>query len=546
MSSDEIPRIQIAAAELPRMVAQAIGALQADPTLYVRGNPPKLVTITREPRRAERAPSPQIAPVEWSTLSERLATVANWWRLVRNVDGSFAMVPTAPDRAVVSTLLTKPEKEWARPLDGITEAPFLRRDGTICQTPGYDAPSATLYEPNAEFLPIPEAPTLEDARRALAELREPFEEFPFRAGPDRDVPIGALLTVLGRRAIEGPVPAFCFDATGKAAGKSLAAKVVYRIATGSSMPPLTWPTNPEELEKILGGEALSGNSPIVAFDDISTPIEGGPLNKVLTVEERTKMRILGKSETPVLAWLSVLFFTGNNLSVRGDTQRRAMVARIEPQTPRPELRIFNRERLLQWVAGERLRLLAAGLTLLRAYVVAKRPRVVPLLGTFEAWSELVPNALAWAGGENLLDAFITAQESHDPFHASLLTILDAWPRFLKTYPRLDEGEGLTLRNLKRTLYPEHETGPDGYDDFREALETLAPSKTTKTTFDQNHLGRVLRQLRGQWQEGPEGWTGARRFEAKGSRTGVLRWRVEEQEDVADNYHCNMAEPEIQS
>ena len=184
-SDDETPHIQIAAAELPRMVAQAIGALQADPTLYVRGNPPKLVTITREPRRAERAPSPQIAPLEWSTLSERLATVATWSRLVRNVDGTFAKVPAAPDRSVVSTLLTKPEKEWARPLDGITEAPFLRRDGTICQSPGYDTSSATLYEPNAEFLPIPETPTPEDARRALAELREPGVSLSGGAGQGR-------------------------------------------------------------------------------------------------------------------------------------------------------------------------------------------------------------------------------------------------------------------------------------------------------------------------------------------------------------------------
>lgn len=543
MSPDETPHIQIAPAELPRMIAQAIGALQADPTLYVRGNPPKLVTITREPRRIGRAPSPQIAQIEWSTLSERLATFATWSRLVRNVDGSFAKVPAAPDRSVISMLLAKPEKEWARPLDGITEAPFLRCDGTICQTPGYDGPSATLYEPNAPFLPIADAPTHEDACRALAELREPFREFPFRAGPDRDVPIGALLTVLGRRAIEGPVPAFCFDATGKASGKSLIAKVVYRIATGASMPPLTWPKSDEEVEKMLGAEALSGNSPIVGFDDISIPIEGGPLNKMLTVEERTKMRILGKSETPVLPWLSVLFFTGNNLSVRGDTQRRALITRLEPPTARPELRTFDRERLLQWVASERLRLLSAGLTLLRAYVVAGRPRVVPLLGTFESWAELVPNALAWAGGENLLGAFVTAQESHDPFRASVTTILDAWPKFLQTYPKLAEGEGLTLRDLQRTLYPEHETGPDGYDNFREALETLAPGKTGRVTFDRNHLGRILGQLRGQWQEAIEEWAGARRFESKGSRTGVLRWRVEEQEDPADAYHCNNVPPE---
>ena len=46
---------------------------------------------------------------------------------------------------------------WSFPhIETVSETPTLRPDGTIIQEPGYDAATATLYLPNAEFPPVPD------------------------------------------------------------------------------------------------------------------------------------------------------------------------------------------------------------------------------------------------------------------------------------------------------------------------------------------------------------------------------------------------------
>jgi putative DNA primase/helicase len=53
---------------------------------------------------------------------------------------------------------------------------------------------------------------------------------------------------------------------------------------------------------------------------------------------------------------------------------------------------------LAWIASERPRLVAACLTLLRAYHIAGRPaHPHPPKGSFEAWDALIRGALIWAG-----------------------------------------------------------------------------------------------------------------------------------------------------
>jgi hypothetical protein len=102
-----------------------------------------------------------------------------------------------------------------RPLTGITDAPSLRPDGSLIQVPGWDEATGYLFAPSIEFPTVPEAPTLDDARRALVVLREVFAPqtperagFSFASDADGLVPIAALLTLLARPAIAGPTPAF--------------------------------------------------------------------------------------------------------------------------------------------------------------------------------------------------------------------------------------------------------------------------------------------------------------------------------------------------
>jgi hypothetical protein len=70
----------------------------------------------------------------------------------------------APDK-VAETYLAR--RSWRLPvLTGVTGTPFLRRDGTVYETPGYDAASGLLYKPDCEFPRIPLKPR-RGARRPL-------------------------------------------------------------------------------------------------------------------------------------------------------------------------------------------------------------------------------------------------------------------------------------------------------------------------------------------------------------------------------------------
>ena len=526
MSGDEVPLIRINAGELPRMVTQALEALDGDANLYVRGT--DLVTVAREPERPTeqqqklqdglvlRPGTPRVSPLGWATLLERLATVARWERYDPNERTWRA---SHPDRLIVSVLLAKPEREMLRPLDSIFESPFFRADGNVVQTQGYDRSSACVYLPSGQFPTIADAPSRDDARAALAELREPFEDFPFAGTADKDVPIAALLSIIARPAIAGPVPGFLLDASTRGSGKSLIANVVSAIAAGRPAPLGTWPDSEEELEKVLGSYAIAGVG-VVLFDDVTTAIHGGPLNKVLTAPDRVALRVLGRSEQRFLPWRCVMFFTGNNLETRGDTERRVLQARLEPAEERPEDRVgFRHSNLLAWATQERARLLAAGLTILRAYSVAGRPSSGLRWGSFEAWTDLVASAILWAGGANVLATRPTQRGTTDPARAAHLTILEHWPRLDPT------GEGLTIATVKKLLYPERFNAdpiPEApyYGEVREALETLALHKSGRG-IDPNLLGFRFRKMRDRWVEGAR----LELNEDNKARGGAARWRV---------------------
>jgi hypothetical protein len=159
-----------------------------------------------------------------------------------------------------------------------------------------------------------------------------------------------------------------------------------------------------------------------------------------------------------------------------------------------------------------------GLTVLRAHALAGRPAAgTRLLGSFEAWSAVVPAALAWLGCADPLESRPAADAGADRTKAALVGLLDGWAR-------LDPlGQGLTVAHVLRLLYPERRFGepraPDapGVEELREAVETIAPSIGGKPPSSVK-LGLALRGFR-------KRVVGGRMFECKATRTGVAAWLV---------------------
>jgi hypothetical protein len=484
---DDRPLIRVST-EIHEVADRAIEVLAGDLDVYQRDG--DLVRVTRtaesEADAMTLAGTPTVRRMANATLRETLTRVSRWEKYDRR---SESFVPSMPPDPVVHAVAARGEFRGIRPIVGVAEAPMLRPDGSVLETPGYDAPTGYLYIPGADFPSVPEQPTQEDARRAFAELAEVFVDFPFCTESDRVVPVAAALTLLARPAIAGSVPAFLFDANTRGSGKTLQADVVSIIATGRGTAKMTYPPDDVELEKVLAGYALR-SAALIAFDNVTGRFGGGPLDRVLTAGDSVELRVLGKSEIPSLRWRAVIVATGNNIEICGDTSRRVLLGRIESPLERPEDREdFRHPELLPWVQEQRPRLVVAALTILRAWIVAGRPLCdCKTWGSFEQWSALIPPALVYAGAPNPM-ACRLSNDAEDPERRALLAIIAG-------LPRLDPGGGLTAKAAITALYTSRQDDdpPDGFEELREAIEELVPTLPGKPPSP-SRLGCQLRKFR---------------------------------------------------
>lgn len=314
------------------------------------------------------------------------------------------LVIVAPPPKLASHFMASKDRWRFRVLNGVIQAPTMRADASLLTMEGYDRMSGLYLDTGgAEFPTIPDNPTKDEAERALALLKTPFEEFPFPTNdeefpplsPSLSVALSAVLTGLIRRTLP-TAPLHGFDAAEAGSGKGLGCSIVTMIVTGNRAAAINYSTTETEFRKLLFS-ALLANDQVIVLDNVTRPLEGDALNSCLT-ESRMGDRILGLSENAIVPTNALLLANGNNLSVKGDMHRRIIAARIEAGE-NPEERKFKRPNVLAWVEEHRPALVAAGLTILRAYEVAGRPGAndLPEFGSFEQWSSRVRGALVWLG-----------------------------------------------------------------------------------------------------------------------------------------------------
>jgi hypothetical protein len=334
-----------------------------------------------------------------------------------------SVTPAAPPKALATHFMKSPDR-WLFPvLTGVVEAPTLRADGSLLDTEGYDKTSGLFLDLNGvEYPSIPDKPTKADAMKALAILREPFEEFPFAEDnfecPSLSVALSAVLTGIIRRTLNA-APLHGFDAPEAGSGKGLCCNIVTLIVTGRRATAITFGDDENDFKKFLFS-ALLANDQVIVLDNLTRPLEGPSLNSALTERTLTD-RILGFSRTATVPTNALFMANGNNLAIRGDMHRRIIAARIEPGE-NPEERTFKRKNLLAWVEDNRPRFVAAALTILRAYEAAGRPPVtISEYGSFEEWSARVRAPLVWLG---MADPCLTRAQfkEADPQRDALATV----------------------------------------------------------------------------------------------------------------------------
>jgi hypothetical protein len=255
---------------------------------------------------------------------------------------------------------------------------------------------------------------------------------------------------------------------------------------------------------------------MIQFDNVTTPLGGGPLDSCLTCGRDVELRVLGRTEIRRLRWNAVVMATGNNIMLAGDTARRSLVARMETPLERPEERTgFAYPELIKHVTAHRGELVRAALIVLRAwYVAGKPPMECGSWGSFEAWAAIIPPAVVFAGGADPMLARAETVGMDDPDKTALEAIIETWPK-------LDTGGGITISNALKALYPQGkrpEGPPDGLDGLREALEHFDPKAKSPYAPQSKAIGYGFRRFQ-------KRVIGGKRLESKPNSDKVQKWFI---------------------
>ena len=412
-------------------------------------------------------------------------------------------------------------------MSGIITTPTLRPDGSLLSAPGYDPPSELYLLPSLQLPPIAERPARQDALAALAKLKDLLCEFSFQDkkgdGLEKrlncSVSISALLTALLRGSLP-TAPIYLVRADTPGTGKSHLVDVIAMVATGQFCPVITAAKGVEETEKRLGA-VLLGAIPIFSLDNCTYDLEGELLCQ-LTERPFVNIRILGRSEMSPCECRAAVFATGNNITFRGDMVRRGLVCNLEALDERPELRVFQKD-ALEVAANNRGAYVAAGLTIVRAYLAAGAPSVCGPFGSYAAWSMMVRSPLVWLGEP---DPIISMEGIRDED-----VVLNSIREFFSLW--LDYGLGLDTPYLTTSIIEEACTAPPNYwgpMSFKQFLLRVAASKTDPSTISVERLGHWLRKISGRIVRlvDAQGMQHKYRLvQAQSARTGHARFQLEE-------------------
>lgn len=478
---EEHRKIDVTNLRLRDQTDRAIVALQADndpPHTFVRSG--GMVRIIHD-----EMGTPSIEICTPVILKYILARSAEFSRL--RSDGSVKDI--SPPNEVVLDFLANRNWTGFLAIEGIIESPVILPDGTITTAPGYYEGIRMQYIPSPDLhLPdIPERPGPGDIIQAVNLLKEVFEDFPFCEEASRTNTIAALITAVLRPVIPGFVPLALIDKPQPGIGASLMTDVIAMVATGRSPGKMTAPTEEGEWRKLITARLSQGQG-LIIIDNVDKRLVSGSLAAVLT-SETWEDRILGQSAMIKLINHTVFIANGINVETGPDIARRVYWIRIDAQQARPDQRTnFHHPELLQWVKDKRGMILAAILTLARAWIQAgcPPPEGIPQVGSFEKWRGMVGGILGNAGITGFLANLEQFRERSD-------TLSSQWDSFLQALKEQFPGS-FTMKEVKALLESYNDDRQSAFNDPKIRLCDVIPDDISLRDKDPSRaIGNALKR-----------------------------------------------------
>lgn len=409
------PTIRIVAGEIHRIVDVAEQELANSGRHYQRGG--LIVTVTTDPGTRET----QVQTITLPMLTRVLSGVATWEKFdARKGD----WVRADPPERHVGVLLNSPTYPHMPILAGIARQPYLRPDGSLMMSAGYDAATGMFGVFDARQFAVPEQPTKEDAQAALVLLLNLLTEFVFASPTDRAAALTAMLTGAIRPSLP-TAPCFHAQAHMAGSGKSYLCELVSAFTTPQKTEAVAFPGDDEECRKLLLSQLLTGPA-VIQFDNLTGDLKAYPSLCSTLTSEFISSRILGVSKTATVGTRALFLSSGNNVGPVGDMTRRTVTIHLNPEDEVPAARTFVRPGLVNDVLINRGRYVSAALTIIRAWITAGRPMVkCNSLASYGMWSELCRQPIMWLGQPDPTASVFTAM-TEDPDRETLARLLHAW------------------------------------------------------------------------------------------------------------------------
>ncbi|WP_146531665.1 toprim domain-containing protein [Novipirellula artificiosorum] len=346
--------------------------------------------------------------------SQALPAQIDRFCLFESADRNGNMVPKSCPADLAKNTYHRTDYEGIPRIKSVLPGPGVLSDGRVVVKAGYDSATETFvlrvpsgWDPSNYVL---DRPTRQQAKQCFEQLTALFHDFDFSDEEGPTGAVSALITCVGRSAIDGCVPFFAVTADHPSAGKSLIVESILQIASPSHMGALGYDRKDDEMRKVITAELKNYRS-ILWFDNVprGTAIASASLAKLGTSRVWSD-RVLGSSESVSRRNEATVFFTGNDISYTDEIARRVITLNIRCQ----DKAAFVLGELSEYVADHRNDLLGHALTVWcwlwnhDSPNDDKRP-----IKSFPEWSTWVVDGIEELSGHDLRELVKTNDRAYD-------------------------------------------------------------------------------------------------------------------------------------
>lgn len=387
-----------------------------------------------------------------------------------------------------------------RYLAGIVDQPYVTAAGRVVVKPGYDAETCTYLEvPRDRQIVVPESPTREQVRAALAVMMAPWSAYGFSDANSAGGAVSAVLAAVCRFSLT-LCPAYLYEASQQGSGKTKAATALGAVIEGRrpAVTPFAATSSDDELRKRLLASVVDGDR-FTCLDNVTGHLKSAALSAALT-GGWVKDRDLGYSRMAEGAVRSLMTLTSNNSSLDADLMRRTVTIRIDGGV-NPTQRAFAFCPVSEALTHRRA-IAEAACTVLCAYFTAgAADSVKGDAGGFADWNRLCRQPVLWLASEGLAD--VLPWQLGDPAASMLADAstsdpeIEALADMLRALNALTEGADFTAADaLKWVKAGEHdEEGACGL------LRSSVLECTGKVPLSARSMGSVFKFRRDRSEQG---------------------------------------------